>query len=167
MDRVKVAKIILENVMNTDWRISFKIADRIIPLLHSQPCLSREEIEKIVLQVENNRDNFCNKIIAHEEYQVRKASLICSLYSAQQQKGQEKLYPCAECGKLRTKDEGGTTFTVCDECWEKSHPHPEEIAELKRSELPWGTPTLKELEDRIFIIANKLNEIIAEQNLPT
>ena len=34
----------------------------------------------------------------------------------------EPLYPCNECGKLRTKDEGGTTFTVCDECWEKNHP---------------------------------------------
>lgn len=28
-------------------------------------------------------------------------------------------YPCAKCGKLRTKDEGGTTFTVCDTCWDK------------------------------------------------
>ena len=32
-----------------------------------------------------------------------------------------KEYPCDECGKLRTKDEGGTTFTVCDECWDKCH----------------------------------------------
>jgi len=30
-------------------------------------------------------------------------------------------YPCTECGKLRTKDEGGTTFTLCDECWEKHY----------------------------------------------
>jgi len=34
---------------------------------------------------------------------------------------EETLYPCAECGRLRTKDEGGTTFTVCDECWDKLH----------------------------------------------
>ena len=33
----------------------------------------------------------------------------------------EELYPCAECGKPRTKDEGGTTFTLCDECWEKHY----------------------------------------------
>ena len=26
--------------------------------------------------------------------------------------GEEKMYPCADCGKLRTKDEGGTTFSV-------------------------------------------------------
>lgn len=33
----------------------------------------------------------------------------------------EKQYPCIDCGKLRTKAEGGTTFTVCDECWDKKH----------------------------------------------
>jgi hypothetical protein len=27
------------------------------------------------------------------------------------------VYPCARCGKPRTKAEGGTTFTVCDACW--------------------------------------------------
>ena len=31
----------------------------------------------------------------------------------------EPQYPCDKCGKLRTKAEGGTTFTVCDECWDK------------------------------------------------
>lgn len=30
----------------------------------------------------------------------------------------EKKYPCQKCGTLRTKAEGGTTFTVCDECWD-------------------------------------------------
>ena len=34
---------------------------------------------------------------------------------------EERIYPCSMCGKLRSKDEGGTTFTVCDECWEKIH----------------------------------------------
>jgi hypothetical protein len=33
----------------------------------------------------------------------------------------EKLYPCKDCGTLRTKAEGGTTFTVCDDCWEKHY----------------------------------------------
>ena len=28
------------------------------------------------------------------------------------------LYPCRCCGVTRTADEGGTTFTVCDECWD-------------------------------------------------
>lgn len=30
---------------------------------------------------------------------------------------EERIYPCDRCGKLRTKAEGGTTFTVCDACW--------------------------------------------------
>ena len=32
-----------------------------------------------------------------------------------------RTYPCNDCGKLRTADEGGTTFTVCDECWDKRY----------------------------------------------
>lgn len=31
----------------------------------------------------------------------------------------ENYYPCNLCGAWRTKDEGGTTFTVCDDCWVK------------------------------------------------
>lgn len=34
----------------------------------------------------------------------------------------EPTYACARCGTLRTKAEGGTTFTVCDECWTEEHP---------------------------------------------
>lgn len=33
----------------------------------------------------------------------------------------EKTYPCIKCGKPRTKAEGGTTFTVCDDCWEAQY----------------------------------------------
>jgi len=33
----------------------------------------------------------------------------------------EEVYPCDDCGKLRSKNQGGTTFTVCDECWDKHH----------------------------------------------
>jgi len=39
-------------------------------------------------------------------------------------KPDEKLYPCANCGRMRTADEGGTTFTVCDKCWKRSHSQP-------------------------------------------
>ena len=34
---------------------------------------------------------------------------------------QNRVYPCADCGTLRSKDEGGTTFTVCDKCWDKHY----------------------------------------------
>lgn len=29
------------------------------------------------------------------------------------------IYPCADCGKMRSKNQGGTVFTVCDDCWDK------------------------------------------------
>lgn len=30
----------------------------------------------------------------------------------------DRVYPCADCRKLRSKNEGGETFTVCDDCWD-------------------------------------------------
>lgn len=33
----------------------------------------------------------------------------------------EKIYPCEDCGILRSKEEGATIFTVCDECWNKHY----------------------------------------------
>ena len=33
----------------------------------------------------------------------------------------DKVYPCTDCGVLRSKNEGGTTFTVCDKCWDKNY----------------------------------------------
>lgn len=30
-----------------------------------------------------------------------------------------RVYPCADCGVSRSAAEGGTVFTVCDECWDK------------------------------------------------
>jgi len=32
--------------------------------------------------------------------------------------GEPRIYPCRLCPTMRSKSEGGTTFTVCDECWE-------------------------------------------------
>lgn len=30
----------------------------------------------------------------------------------------DAIYPCANCGTMRAKDQGGTIFTVCDACWD-------------------------------------------------
>ena len=47
----------------------------------------------------------------------------------------DRIYPCAECGVMRTKAEGGTTFTLCDACWEKAFPPaPQNI----KPPNPWG-----------------------------
>jgi hypothetical protein len=29
----------------------------------------------------------------------------------------ERIHACAKCGVMRSKNEGGEIFTVCDECW--------------------------------------------------
>lgn len=50
----------------------------------------------------------------------------------------ERIYPCADCGTLRSKAEGGTTFTVCDECWDKRSEELDKTATL--------TARCKELE---------------------
>ena len=42
-----------------------------------------------------------------------------------------KIYPCEECGKLRSQDEGGTIFTVCDACWDKIHSSERPISDLR------------------------------------
>ena len=31
----------------------------------------------------------------------------------------ERIYPCEKCGLMRNKSEGGTTFTLCDKCWDE------------------------------------------------
>lgn len=41
----------------------------------------------------------------------------------------ERLYPCDKCGVLRTKAEGGTVFTVCEECWDKTADETPETAD--------------------------------------
>ena len=35
-----------------------------------------------------------------------------------------RIYPCANCDKMRTKEEGGTVFSVCEACWDKIHGKP-------------------------------------------
>lgn len=50
------------------------------------------------------------------------ASALSGFCEREKQKGsstEDRIYPCEECGKLRTKSEGGTLYTVCDECWDK------------------------------------------------
>lgn len=39
----------------------------------------------------------------------------------------DRIYPCSDCGVLRSEEEGGKIFTVCDDCWHKAYP---EYAEL-------------------------------------
>ena len=66
----------------------------------------------------------------------------------------KRIYPCDDCGELRSKNEGGTTFTVCDECWDKSHGEskPEGVKAIK--------PTrLQKPDDRLLIRGEILEQI--------
>ena len=67
-------------------------------------------------------------------------------FSAVTQKPAEsgRIYPCRKCGKLRTKAEGGTTFTVCDDCWDE---RPQKPAEPKWEE---------EIRARVRAVASEL-----------
>jgi hypothetical protein len=47
----------------------------------------------------------------------------------------EPTYPCQRCGKPRTKAQGGTTFTVCDECWDATSNTPKRVAKLRSERL--------------------------------
>jgi hypothetical protein len=33
----------------------------------------------------------------------------------------DEVYPCSDCGVMRSKNQGGTAFSVCDDCWDKHY----------------------------------------------
>ncbi len=62
-------------------------------------------------------------------------------HASQPQEGEK--YPCKDCGKLRTKAEGGTTFTLCDECWDKHYKKEPLPSPAQAEEKPIGVIPLK------------------------
>lgn len=75
-------------------------------------------------------------------------------------------YPCADCGALRTKAEGGTVFTICDDCWDKHHPRHESFgAKLLAASREQLIEEVLRLRGELAscqakaVIANKLREI--------
>lgn len=52
-----------------------------------------------------------------------------------------RIYPCQSCGVMRSKDEGGTTFTVCDECWHRHFGGDAKERRRRRAEQPQGRET--------------------------
>ncbi len=54
-----------------------------------------------------------------------------------------RIYPCADCGLMRSRSEGGTTFTVCDVCWDKAYPTapaPDAGARIEEAHRALGKP---------------------------
>src|SRR6185437_9570092 len=46
----------------------------------------------------------------------------------------QRAYPCAACGVMRSASEGGTVFTVCDACWHDTVPSASATTEGPRGE---------------------------------
>jgi len=79
---------------------------------------------------------------------------------------EEKKYPCVDCGKLRTAGEGGTTFTVCDECWDKSHKKPTSNVDEKLrdilSECGLDAPDEEEIQKAMGLIKALYKPLLEE-----
>ena len=61
-----------------------------------------------------------------------------------------RIYPCVKCGLMRSKSEGGTTFTVCDKCWDEGHAQPA---------APAKGPTLPAILYDHVAVAEKLSDL--------
>jgi len=86
----------------------------------------------------------------------------CGLYQPHPEvkgegKDDKEIYPCADCGKMRSKNQGGTTFTVCEECWDKHYkkPHPE-VKEEGKEHTFLGIPIKidKTIPERMWYLVN-------------
>jgi len=53
----------------------------------------------------------------------------------QEQDKDSEIYPCADCGCMRSESQGGKIFTVCDECWDKPQEQDKEGTRKDRTEL--------------------------------
>lgn len=59
---------------------------------------------------------------------------------ASSEEAEPRIYPCSRCGTMRTKSEGGTTFTICEECWDAAWPPSPTAPPAAVEEEPEGCP---------------------------
>ena len=85
-----------------------------------KPCIFCA-LEKRIEALEKDRNNFFN-----DKSEV-------TIGERKEQK--EELFPCMDCGKTRTKAEGGTVFAVCETCWDKHYAKPKK-EEKAENEIP-------------------------------
>lgn len=57
----------------------------------------------------------------------------------------KRIYQCMDCGILRSKNEGGATFTVCDECWDRHYKQATAAQRKARRATRPGGPLSQEL----------------------
>jgi hypothetical protein len=63
------------------------------------------------------RENWCGRWLGGESNCMEK--LPCPKHSDAKPDAPEAKWACDDCGKLRTRAEGGNVFSVCDECWDR------------------------------------------------
>jgi hypothetical protein len=66
----------------------------------------------------------------------------------QDREGNPRIYPCDVCGTMRSKPEGGTIFTLCDECWDKEHRKPRPVERCSCPEALRYEAALESIERR-------------------
>jgi hypothetical protein len=69
----------------------------------------------------------------------------------------ERIYPCAHCGLMRSLSEGGRIFTVCDKCWDSSYAAPS-VA---------GMHQLRADRDRLAVRVGELEERVHDERYAT
>lgn len=119
-DYIRVLSYKLDNILKSlETRAERKTMEK-IKNLHDDESISKplginDDDSLLTVYILRNWDRAKIEVFAKH--------LLGEQYLAERKTMDEK-YPCQDCGKLRTKDEGGTTFTVCDECWDKHYKAP-------------------------------------------
>ena len=85
----------------------------------------------------------CNCVICKSTFQGDKRAIQCEPCAIKTTTSQsvdntidveERIYPCLKCSKMRTKAEGGTTFSICEDCWEQPKAIEDNVWEEARKE---------------------------------
>jgi hypothetical protein len=137
-----------------DWS-PIECADRILALL-SAPEPPTEFARGVLaaltwyrnLPTDEERQQAADMIAGDPELQDIIARLNALVSAPEPAETGETLYPCAYpgCAMMRTKDEGGTTFTVCDKHWDEHYsrsPAPTAASEVEPAYTGDGTETLE------------------------
>lgn len=106
-------------------KLSQEILDRIAEALDAERLAGMEAAAEVCEKRKKLAEEDASRI-----NQISIAALGCDWCSGairaaiakEKDKGPDNsTYPCAKCSALRTKEQGGTTFNICDKCWSESH----------------------------------------------
>lgn len=95
----------------------FSYAKELLSLLGINPELLGEDTRIAVVRKEGKLPDTS----LHYPSPIYKAAQQDMLKAHWVKEVKEEFYPCDKCGKLRTKAQGGTVFSLCDDCWDKHY----------------------------------------------